>query len=280
MQKKKNNQSRGQELRHLHAKANKLRGQNFLQDETVIRRIVEAAEIEAGQYVLEIGPGLGALTRHLAEKPIELTAVEIEPEFALRLKAEFINQPRVQIVQQDAREFDYATFADGKPYKLLGNLPYNITTPLVKLFLNAGGNWQCMVLLLQKEAAVRIAQGRGRSNSPLTILAEYYAESTVCFDVPPHCFVPAPAVTSAVLKLQRRTQPPVAEDIDQIMQLAEAGFANRRKTLLNSLSSSALGQGREFWQQAMQECGIAENSRAEDLHLNEYAALSAWCSRQ
>lgn len=262
-------------LRSLNLRPHALRGQNFLVDEGIIRRILALDSFGPGDRVLEVGPGLGALTRPLARTVGSLTALEVEPALAALLAKEFNGQPHIQIVNIDALAFDYAAFGR-EEYCVCANLPYSITTPLLKKLLLNGGSWRSLTLMLQWEAARRICQGQGRANGPLPLLAEYCAERELCFPVERECFSPAPAVRSAVIRLRRRQSPPVAGDIHAILALAEAGFAGRRKTLVNSLSSARPQLSREFWQQGLTELGLPLNVRAEELGLPDFAALAAW----
>ena len=272
-------QARGQviaQLKELHIKPQRLRGQNFLIDPSVLDHIVSSADLSAEDTVLEIGPGLGALTRLLTEKAGSLTVLEIEEAFVLSLQRAFAGQNHVDVKHMDALQFDYTCFAEGQPYRLFANVPYHITTPLLQKLLWEGGAWQDMTLMLQKEAALRIYRGKGRENGPLTLLASYFAACELLFFVPPVAFYPPPAVQSAVIRITRRGTPPVEGDIHAIMALAEAGFAERRKVLRNSLAASKMGGDKAYWQAGLSACGLAAECRAEELSLADFAALTAW----
>lgn len=262
-------------LRELKVQPHRLRGQNFLVDAQILAAIVEVYPPTKQDVVLEIGPGLGALSQHLAAKAQALTLLEIEPAFVKYLKSCFTAQPNINIHQGDALLFDYQAYFDA-PYLLFANVPYHITTPLLQKLLLAGGPWQRMVLLLQKEAALRIAQGKGRNNSPLTLLCSYFGQAKIEFIVPPQAFYPAPAVDSAVISISRFSQPAVDEPIDELLPLIHAGFAERRKLLSNNLASSAFPGDKAYWQEGLQQSGIAEQARAENLAIQDYAALLRW----
>lgn len=262
-------------LKQLHASPQRLLGQNFLCDSTVIRRIVEAHPLGKEDRLLEIGPGLGALTEALAASGAQITGLELDDDLVAYLQAKFILNENVSILHADALDFDYIGFSTDSFYRLYANVPYYITTPLLKKLLTQGGDWSSMTLMLQKEAAMRVVSGKDRSNGPLTMLVEYYGESRMLFDVPAACFFPQPKVNSAVIDIERRKQPPVPGDISDIMRLVEAGFAERRKLLVNSLSA-VTGRPKDLWRKALAECGLSENVRAEQLDLFDFARLNEW----
>ena len=262
-------------LKQLHLTPQRLMGQNFLCDSWVVERISSVHKLDETDAVLEIGPGLGALTEKLAESKAMLTGLELDDDLAAYLQAKFVLHNNVSIVHTDALDFDYTAFNAGRPFRLYANVPYSITTPLLKKLLTSGGSWQSLTLMLQKEAALRVVKGRGRSNGPLTMLAQYYGECSLLFDVPPDSFWPQPQVNSAVIDIRRRTQPPVEGNIDEIMRLVEAGFSERRKLLVNSLSA-VTGFDRDHWQQGLRANGLPETVRAEQLSLSDFAALTAW----
>ena len=262
-------------LKQLHTSPQRLLGQNFLCDAGVIKRIAETHALSKEDRLLEIGPGLGALTDALAASGAQITGLELDDDLAAYLQAKFILNENVSILHADALDYDYIGFSADRPYRLYANVPYYITTPLLKKLLTLGGDWSSMTLMLQKEAAMRVVSGKGRSNGPLTILAEYYGECKMLFDVPFSCFVPQPKVNSAVIDIGRRKLPPVEGDISDIMRLVEAGFAERRKLLINALSAG-MSEPKEFWHQALTEGGLPENIRAEQLDLYDFARLNDW----
>ena len=187
----------------------------------------------------------------------------------------FAGAAHVRVVQADALRFAYdSLYADG--YALFANMPYHITTPLLKRLLCDGGAWRSMVLMMQKEAAHRICLGQGRDNGPLSLLAAYYGVCELCFDLPPAAFYPPPAVTSTVIRITRHATPPVPGNIAAIMRIVEAGFAERRKLLANSLAASPLPGGKDDWLAALAACGLPADCRAESLSLTDFAALARW----
>ena len=262
-------------LKQLHFTPQRLLGQNFLCDSDVVKRIAAVRPLGEGDRLLEIGPGLGVLTEVLADTGASVTGLELDDDLAAYLQAKFILKENVSIVRTDALKFDCGSFAEGQAFRVYANVPYSITTPLLKKLFTQGGNWRSLTLMLQKEAALRVVEGRGRSNGPLTMLAHYYGECRLLFDVPPASFWPPPQVNSAVIDIKRREQPPVAGDIDSIMSLVEAGFKERRKLLLNSLSA-VTGYDRDYWQQGLAACGLDTGIRAEQLSLSDFARLDFW----
>lgn len=262
-------------LKQLKLTPQRLLGQNFLCDPDVIRRIADLRPLGPEERLIEVGPGLGVLTDALAGTGAGITGLEIDDDLAAYLQARFILRDNVTIQHVDALDFDYRAFNDGLSYRLYANVPYSITTPLLKKLLTQGGNWLSLTLMLQKEAALRVVSGRNRSNGPLTILADYYGECRLLFEVAPDSFWPPPQVNSAVIDISRRQAPPVPGNIDQIMSLVEAGFAERRKLLLNSLSAKT-ARSKEYWRQGLSACALSETVRAEQLTLKDFAALNAW----
>jgi len=263
-------------LQETGVKPHRLRGQNFLLDQQVLERIADLAPREELAAALEIGAGLGALSLLLAERAAQLALLEIEPSFVARLQALFAAQPHVMVLQADALDFDYAGFSEARnwpAYAVFGNIPYHITTPLLKRLLQQGGRWTSLTLLLQKEAALRICQGQGRENGPLPLLAEYYGEAKLCFTVAAEAFYPRPAVESALIRIRRRERPIVQADSQGLFRLIEAAFAQRRKTLVNSLTASYAGPSREQWLDVLDACGIGPGLRAEQLGLQYFARI-------
>ena len=262
-------------LKQLNASPQKLMGQNFLCDRTVVERIAGMRPLDENDRLLEIGSGLGALTEALSVTGANITGLELDDDLSAYLQAKFILSENVTILHEDALDFDFVSFSTEHPYRLYANVPYNITTPLLKKLFTQGGNWLSLTLMLQKEAAQRVVCGHNRSNGPLTMLAAYYGTSRMLFDVAPSCFWPEPQVTSAVIDIERRAIPPVEGEIKEIMRLVEAGFAERRKLLVNSLSA-VTGCSKEYWRQALAECGLPDMTRAEQLSLDDFARLNYW----
>jgi len=265
----------GQILRELHIKPSKSLGQNFLICGQTADKIGQAALLTEGANVLEIGPGLGALSEMLAQKAAGLTLLEVDERLCLHLQRLFAGAPHVRVENADALDFDYVAHAAqrGWPeYHIVGNLPYYITSSILRCLLLRGGSWQSMTLMMQKEVAEKLKMDSA-GGGPLALLLQYFGSARLVLTAPPDIFFPAPQVQSAVLHVQRRAEPPFAlDDTAAFERFLHAAFNQRRKTLVNSLSSM-LGGGKELWLAAFKACAIAENQRAEQLTLNEFGAL-------
>lgn len=265
----------------LHAK--KSWGQNFLVDQEIAQRIVDAAQIMPEDYVFEIGPGLGALSQLLAQKTANLALVEIDRQLSNLLR-ETMAARGAEIINEDALSFDFAAYAANKgfsTYKLVSNLPYYITTPLLLHILEEGGPWRQLVLMVQKEVAERItATPGGKEYGALTIAVQFRAEAELIFTVPPGAFLPQPEVESAVIRLRRLPESPVEVDERLFFRVVAAAFGKRRKTLINALSNSDLGKDKAFWQEAFAASGIDGQRRGETLKIEEFALLANWLSQE
>ncbi|MGD0153461.1 MAG: 16S rRNA (adenine(1518)-N(6)/adenine(1519)-N(6))-dimethyltransferase RsmA [Thermacetogeniaceae bacterium] len=255
-------------------------GQHFLWQQQVVERMAEAAELQAADLVLEIGPGLGILTAACAERSGLVIAVEIDAALLPLLEAELDEYPNVRLVQGDARKVDFRELArrlapDFTGCKVLGNLPYYLTSPLLVSLLTGGLPASLMVLMVQQEVAARIvATPGGKEYGSLSVLVQYYAAPELLFTVAPHDFWPQPAVTSAVLRLRIRPQPAVTvSDPALFFQVVRSAFRYRRKTLKNALSEGGLlaaGVADELFTMA----GIDGGRRGETLSLAEFACLT------
>lgn len=252
-------------------------GQNFLINQDICQGIAKALPNNGTDLIIEIGPGLGSLSVFLAEHAGHLALVEIDPSLTNWLGELFYKAPNVSIHNLDALKFDFQDFAREKghgEYLIIGNLPYYITTPLLKHFLEHQG-WKAMVLMIQKEAALRLtAQAGSKDYSLLNLKLQYLAEIELLEEVPPEAFYPSPEVDSVVIRLlPKRTKPVFVKDEDLFFKVVGASFEKRRKTVLNSLCGSSL-LTKEGWKRALAEAGIAENRRGESLTLEEFAALA------
>ena len=254
-------------------------GQNFLIREWVPRRILEASGISKDDGVLEIGPGIGVLTQELCRAAGKVVAVELDRKLLPVLNetlAEFIN---IEIVSGDIMKLDLLQLLDetlsDRPLKVCANLPYNITTPVLRLLLETE-RFDQITVMIQKEVAQRICAKPGTPEyGAFTVFAEYYASPAICFDVPPDCFYPRPKVTSSVITLRKKTQYASPEDRDFLFSITRAAFSQRRKTLVNSLSSLFAGKlNKEQLQEAVAACGFPPLVRGEMLSLNDYITLS------
>ena len=219
-------------------------GQNFLIDPRVLEKIMNAAEIGPEDCVLEIGPGIGTMTQYLAERAARVVAVEIDGELIPILQETLADYKNVVLIQNDILKVDIKELAreygNGRPLKVVANLPYYITTPIVMGLLEGGAPVANITVMVQKEVADRMQAGPGTKDyGALSLAVQYYAKPYIAANVPPNCFIPRPNVGSAVIRLTRHETPPVqAEDPALMFKLIRASFNQRRKTLVNSLNNS------------------------------------------
>lgn len=254
-------------------------GQNFLIESWVPHDIAEAACLDRNCGVLEIGPGIGPLTEQLALRAEKVAAIELDKDLFPILEETMASHPNVEIIPGDAMKLDLKKIvADkfgGLTAKVCANLPYNITTPIITKMLEARC-FSTITVMIQREVAQRICAAPGSSDcGAFSLFCQYYAQCELLFEVPPQCFIPAPKVTSAVIRLTPRSAPPVEADEQVLFSLIKAAFAQRRKTLLNSLSGSLGGKfSKEDLREAISACGLQENVRGERLSLEDFANLS------
>lgn len=256
-------------------RAKKRFGQNFLIDANILEKIVLAAEVGAGDTVLEVGPGIGALTQALAESAGEVVAVEIDRSFLPVLAETLARYTNVRVVSGDILRIDLAELLQGREgFKVVANLPYYITTPVMALFLESSLPWERMVVMVQSEVADRlVAPPGGKDYGPFSVLLQYHSRPEIVTRVSRNCFLPSPAVDSAVVRLIRRATPAVAvPDEQEYFRLVRAAFAQRRKTLINSLSGA--GYPRGTTEEALRQAGVEPTRRAETLSLEEFAAIA------
>lgn len=256
-------------------------GQNFLIDTHVLDRIIEASEITKDDFVLEIGPGIGTMTQYLAEAAREVTAVEIDDALIPILKDTLKEWDNVTVLHGDILKTDIRKIADeknqGRPIKVVANLPYYITTPIIMGLFESHVPVDSITVMVQKEVADRMQTGPGSKDyGALSLAVQYYAEPKIVANVPPNCFMPRPKVGSAVIKLTRYEKPPVdVKDEGLMFRLIRASFNQRRKTLSNSLKNSQeLPYSKEEIETAITECGLPLNIRGEALTLEQFARLS------
>ncbi|MBB3167272.1 16S rRNA (adenine(1518)-N(6)/adenine(1519)-N(6))-dimethyltransferase RsmA [Simiduia aestuariiviva] len=218
-------------------KARKRFGQNFLIDDGIIGRIARAVSASEHEQVVEIGPGKGAITELLLAGCPHLKVVELDRDLIPWLKVKFEQFPNFEVIAADALKVDFAALANGRPLRIVGNLPYNISTPLIFHLLSFVGQVQDMHFMLQKEVVQRMgAQPGNKVYGRLSIMVQYWCKVEYLFDVPPHCFSPAPKVDSAIVRLTPRAAPEVIADDHAVLQeLVTAAFSQRRKTLRNTL---------------------------------------------
>jgi 16S rRNA (adenine1518-N6/adenine1519-N6)-dimethyltransferase len=249
-------------------------GQNFLIDAGIVQGIVDAAQIEPGDRVLEIGPGIGTLTQGLAEAGADVTAVELDKKLPAVLAETLKGYDNVRIVPGDILKVNIPEIMGDAPFKVAANLPYYITTPILMALLERHLPITHMVTMVQKEVALRmVAQPGGKDYGALSVAVQYYTEPEIVLDVPPRSFIPAPEVDSVVIACKVRETPAVAvQDEKMFFRVVKAAFGQRRKTLANALKGGGLPK--EQVRDAMEKAGIDPTRRGETLSLTEFAQLA------
>lgn len=257
-------------------------GQNFLIDTHVLEKIVASAEITKDDLVIEIGPGIGTLTQYLCEAAGEVIAIEIDRNLIPILENDTLSEyDNVTVINQDVLKLDLAQLIEEhRPKgttKLVANLPYYITTPIVMQVLESGAPIENMTIMIQKEVAERMAAAPGTADyGALSLAVQYYTEPYLAANVPPNCFMPRPNVASAVIRLKRHEIAPVQVKDEKLMfKLIRASFNQRRKTLLNGLSNSTeLNFTKEQITTALESVGISPSVRGETLSLAQFAGIA------
>lgn len=256
-------------------------GQNFLIDTTVLDRIIAAAEITGEDCVLEIGPGIGTMTQYLAENAREVVAVEIDRNLIPILEETLSGYSNVTVINDDILKVDINEIVEqrngGRPVKVVANLPYYITTPIIMGLFEKHVPVKSVTVMVQKEVAERMQVGPGTKDyGALSLAVQYYAEPEVVANVPPNCFIPRPNVGSAVIRLTRHAEPPVhVEDERKMFSLIRASFSQRRKTLVNGLGNAPeLGISKERAVAVLEGMGLSPMIRGEALTLEQFAELS------
>ena len=252
-------------------------GQNFLIDGHVIEKIIRAAEITKDDVVLEIGPGIGTMTQYLAEAAGEVFAVEIDKNLLPILAETLAEYDNVTVVNEDILKVDIAALTGGRPVKVVANLPYYITTPIIMGLFENHIPATSITVMVQKEVAERMQAGPGgKDYGALSLAVQYYAEPYIVANVPPNCFMPRPKVGSAVIRLTRHAETPVQVDDEKLLfQIIRASFNQRRKTLANGLKNyEGLSFEKETIEAAIAECGFSPSVRGEALSLEEFAKLA------
>ena len=245
-------------------------GQNFLHDHNIIYSIISSLNAHAKDHWGEIGPGMGALTEPLLAQGLNLEVVELDRDLVVYLKDKFKAYPHLQIHSADALRFDFAALAkDNEKLRVIGNLPYNISTPLMFHLLDNANCIEDMHFMLQKEVVDRIcAEPGSKKYGRLSVMMQYFCKTELLFDVPPESFDPAPKVMSAIVKLIPHEQPPVeVNDLKMLNRVVVQAFSQRRKTLRNSLKKL-------LDEEAISALGIDPNLRAEVISLSDFARLS------
>ena len=254
-------------------------GQNFLNDNNIIEKIADAACIEKTDLIIEVGSGIGNMTRILAFKAGKVIAIEIDKHLLEALNSNVSEFSNVEIINADVLKMDFKDILknhSGK-IKVVANLPYYITSPVIMKFLEDVSGIDSMVFMVQKEVAQRIVAKPGRKDyGILTVAVQFYSEAEMIFDVPPHCFIPQPKVDSTVIRLSVREHPDVNNvDKRKFFRVVKAGFGQRRKTIVNSLCNSGCFQkSKEEITEILRGVGIRENQRAEELSILQFGQLA------
>lgn len=255
-------------------------GQNFLIDPHVLDKIIAAAEITKDDFVLEIGPGIGTLTQYLAEAAREVVAVEIDSSLIPILEDTLSSYDNVSVINEDVLKVDLKKLAEerngGKPIKVVANLPYYITTPIIMGLFESHVPLKSLTVMVQKEVALRMQAGPGTKDyGALSLAVQYYADPYLAANVPPNCFMPRPNVGSAVIRLTRFEETPVkVTDEALLFRLIRASFNQRRKTLQNGLvNSPELHFSKEQVAAAIETLGVSPSVRGEALTLEQFAVL-------
>ncbi len=255
-------------------------GQNFLIDEGVLEDIIDKSGITEEDCVLEIGPGIGTLTQYLAEKAGAVVAVEIDKALIPILADTLSDYDNVTVINDDILKVDITSvvneYNSGKPIKVVANLPYYITTPIVMGLLEGNAPIESITVMVQKEVADRMQCGPGTKDyGALSLAVGYYSDAKVILNVSPDCFMPQPKVGSAVIKLDIYSEPPVSvRDASYMFKIIRASFNLRRKTLVNGLLGGSLGLNREQIEEALESMGLSKTVRGETLTLEQFATLS------
>lgn len=256
-------------------------GQNFLIDTGVLDRIISAAEITKEDCVLEIGPGIGTMTQYLAESAREVVAVEIDKSLIPILEDTLSAYDNVTVINEDILKLDINQIVEernhGKPIKVVANLPYYITTPIIMGLFEQHVPLKSITIMVQKEVADRMQVGPGTKDyGALSLAVQYYAKPEIVANVPPNCFIPRPNVGSAVIRLTRYEEPPVqVKDESRMFALIRASFNQRRKTLVNGLGNAgSLQLSKERVAEVLEQMGLSQTVRGEALTLEQFAELS------
>ena len=268
-------------LQKYHFNFQKKFGQNFLIDTHVLDKIIRAAEITKDDFVLEIGPGIGTMTQYLAQAAREVVAVEIDKALIPILQDTLSGFPNAEVIQDDILKVDIAELAaernGGRPIKVVANLPYYITTPIIMSLFEHDVPLALVTVMVQKEVAERMQAGPGSKDyGALSLAVQYYADPYIVANVPPNCFMPRPNVGSAVIRLTRHKVPPVQVEDEKLMfQMIRASFNQRRKTLVNGLNHSPeMTLTKEQITKAVEGLGKGAGVIGEALTLEEFAKLS------
>lgn len=258
-------------------KMSKKLGQNFLIKRGIVDEIVKAADLQEGEPVLEIGPGIGTLTQGLAQSGANVTAIELDTRLLEVLDTTLAQYSNVTIVHGDVLKLDVPSIMNNEPFKVVANLPYYITTPIIMSLLESRLPIERLVVMVQKEVALRMVAKPGTKDyGALSVAVQYYTEPDIVLDVPPKSFLPAPAVTSSVIRCVLRDKPPVdVVDEKLFFRVVKAGFAQRRKTFANTMKTTGLSKDRI--EELLAKANIDGQRRGETFTLQEFADVAnAW----
>lgn len=256
-------------------KFSKSLGQNFLIDDSVLNDIVNGAEVNNEDFVIEIGPGVGTLTAQLLMKAKRVTSIELDNDLIPILEEELGQNENFSLIHKDALKVDFNNLiGEEKSVKLVANLPYYVTTPIIVKLLKEGYNFKSLTIMIQKEVAERInAEPNCKEYGALSVLVQYYCNTSIVRKVAPSSFIPRPKVESIVIRLDRLNEPKVKVENEKLMfELVRAGFNMRRKTLWNATKTLKLNK--EQLEEAFEKSGVDPKRRAETLTLQEFATLA------
>ena len=260
-------------------KMSKKLGQNFLIKRGIVDEIVKAADLQEGEPVLEIGPGIGTLTQGLAQSGANVTAIELDTRLLEVLDTTLAQYSNVTIVHGDVLKLDVPSIMNNEPFKVVANLPSYITTPIIMSLLESRLPIERLVVMVQKEVALRMVAKPGTKDyGALSVAVQYYTKPDIVLDVPPKSFLPAPAVTSSVIRCVLRDKPPV-DVIDEklFFRVVKAGFAQRRKTFANTMKTTGLSKDRI--EELLAKANIDGQRRGETFTLQEFADVAnAWAA--
>ena len=257
--------------------ASKRFGQNFIKDRKVLEDIVSASGLDKTETAVEIGPGIGVLTEFLAESAKKVYAVEVDRKLIPILQDNLGRYDNVEIINQDIMKTDLTALTDGEPFRIVANLPYYITTPIIMSLLETHVPCKSMTVMVQKEVGERMtASPKNKSYGALTLAVNYYSEAEIVRKVPAGCFIPAPKIDSVVVNMRLHKEPPVkVKDERLLFSIIRGAFNQRRKTLVNALSGYAgVNISKERIAEAIDDIGLKRATRGEELSLKQFADLA------
>ena len=271
-------------LKKYNIRANKSLGQNFLVNQNVIDEIINGAHINKEDLIIEIGPGLGTLTKQLLEKAGKVICIELDERMVKILNDRFSLYENFEIINEDVLKVDLNQIIEkeNRRCKIVANLPYYITTPIIMKLLENKLKMESITVMIQKEVADRLIATPGEKLSgAITHTVYYYCESEKILEVPPSSFIPEPEVTSEVIKLNLRKEPAVqTKNVNKMFSIIKAAFMQRRKTLLNSLTNGNIFSNKQQASEAFEKLNINKNARAEELTIEQFAELANYTTER